>query len=230
MRGVCVCVVCEVCVGGCLLRDAPHGPAVLGHPRSMPPPPPAPPLRSAPRCSRCASSTHPLHPPTPAGSPLGVTRVGSPPLPPRIPPPPVFPRARRWSVCVRVLPPTAPHLGYAPAVRPPHPRSPLGERKGWGDTRTHPRKLVPRVCVCVRVPPPSRPRIGPPAGLGVTFAPPPSPPTPPPPPRLAAGRGCAGAGRWWGGVAPRCPRVARPRSAARCPPPPLFPPRAAAGP
>lgn len=193
-----------------MLRDDPHGPAVLGHPRSMPPmPPPAlerpargpgaalePLRRSPPRARRGP------HPPAPRSGLRGSGPAGS------------------------ASPPTQ-HPGHGERDRPPH----LGSLPRCGAVQPPPRRApsapaeaapagVPCVCpptrtpanlsrVC-RVSPPATlpPADRTPAALGATFAP------------LARG-GTGLRGEWSGGCLSAVPHGC----AAAEPPAPLFPAR-----
>lgn len=175
------------------------------------------PLRAPPQpLRRFQAPPAPPHP--------GVTRVGSAPQPPRIflPPPHPRHRARRRSVLRTwgTLPRCSRGVPSAPAqIEAPPPRL-RGERR----TPTN----LSLVCMSVSSPPPPAPATLPPAdraprGTRRNFCAPPSPPA-------CGGTGLRGGGKGGGGreVAPRCPRVARPRSAARPPPPkppPSFPAR-----
>lgn len=147
-----------------MLRDDPHGPAVLGHPRSMPPMPPPALERSAPPRTRPRGSAGAAAPlpapgtarPAPPGTALGAPRERPRWL--RVPPHPA-PRARREG--------PSPAPGLAPAVRrgaAAPAQSALrtrGGRRSRGTVRVSPhtdtRKLVPRVS---RVPPRHPPACG----------------------------------------------------------------------
>lgn len=197
-----------------MLRDAPHGPAVLGHPRSMPPPPPAP-RTAAPRPGqRC----QPLRLPQPRAP--GTAR----------PAPPARLRIRGYAVAGR--------RGGRPdwlrasssdaeTERPPAPECAPAVRRGAAApvrsvlrTRAAPRRPLqagrggggghPRTCpACVVIPPllrdPPARRSGLPRDSAQLLRPP-----------FAAGRGCAGPGD---GDRPAVPRSYA--TAERCPTPPL---------
>lgn len=194
-----------------MLRDDPHGPAVLGHPRSMPPMPPpaperlAPPRTAAPgqRWSRCAAP-RPGH--GAARTPRHRAR-GSAGAAPPAPRPPGAPGTERGTV-----PRTwarsrgAARCSRPRAERPPHPRRPPQP----GHRACVPPHGHPQTCpACVACPPRHAPARGSgPAALGGTFA-----------PSARGGTGLRGERRRG------CRSAVPPGCAAAEPPAPLFPAR-----